>query len=120
MVATTVLNDDDTLPAHWRAAAPVLMAVGATSILISLGLCYLASPENERIIGFKVFLHSYLANYIYCLTFCIGALFFVLITNLSRASWCASRDGGVVGRAVFACACHGIAYPQWIALSMEW
>ncbi|MCC6509113.1 MAG: quinol:cytochrome C oxidoreductase [Pirellulaceae bacterium] len=92
MVATanTILNDDDSLPSHWRAAAPVLMAVGAVSILVSLALCYLASPGDQRMVGFETFLHSYLANFMYCLTFCVGALFFVLVTHLARAAWCAT------------------------------
>lgn len=89
MVAT-VLNDDDSLPGHWRAAAPVLMAVGAVSILVSLALCYFTGPADNRMLGFKTFLHSYLTNYIYCLTLCIGALFFVLVSHLARASWCAT------------------------------
>ena len=89
MVAT-VLNDDDSMPTHWKAATPVLMAVGAVCILVSLGLCYLAGNAESREFGFKTFMHSYLANFIYCLTFCIGGLFFVLITHVSRAAWCAS------------------------------
>lgn len=88
MVAT-VINDDDSLPNEWRSSAPILMAVGAVCILISLGLCYFAYSEG-RSIGFKAFMHSYLANYIYCLSFCIGGLFFVLVTNLARAGWCAT------------------------------
>ena len=89
MAATTLLNDDDTLPGHWKAAAPFLMTVGAVSILISFGLCYLAPTDGQEA-NFKVFLHSYLANFLYCLTVCIGALFFVLVTNLVRAGWCAT------------------------------
>ncbi len=85
-----VQNDDDSLPGHWRAAAPVMMAVGAVCILVSLGLCYMGGADSERAAGFQTFLHSYLANYIYCLTFCVGALFFVLVTNLARAGWCAT------------------------------
>ncbi len=86
MVAT-VLNDDDSLPSQWRAAVPVLMAVGAICILASLGLSVLLGDTGS---GYKIFLHSYLANFIYCLTFSIGALFFVLVTNLARAAWCAT------------------------------
>lgn len=89
MVAT-VLNDDDSLPTHWRAASPFLMVIGAVSILVSLGLSYfMGQGENQdQATGIRTFLHSYLANYIYCLTFCIGALFFVLVTHLVRAAWC--------------------------------
>ncbi len=89
MAATTLLNDDDTLPGQWKAAAPLLMTVGAVAILISIGLCFMAKAENQET-SYKVFLHSYLANFVYCLTICIGALFFVLVTNLARAAWCAT------------------------------
>lgn len=89
MVAT-VLNDDDSLPIHWRAASPWLMVVGFVSLLVSFALCYFAGTGDTREVGFKVFLHSYLTNYIYCLTLCIGALFFVLVSHLARAAWCAT------------------------------
>jgi hypothetical protein len=89
MVAIEI-QDDDSLPTQWRASAPVLMAVGAVCILVSLLLCYFSGSGEDRAGGFRTFLHSYLANYIYCLTFCIGGLFFVLVTNLARAGWCAT------------------------------
>lgn len=85
MVAT-VIQDDDSLPNEWRGSAPALMSVGAVCILVSLGLCYFV-PAGQ---GFRTFMHSYLTNYIYCLSFCIGGLFFVLVTNLARAGWCAT------------------------------
>lgn len=87
MVATAI-HDDDSLPTHWRAFAPYLMVLGAICILVSFGLSYLASEDQAA--GYKIFLHSYLANYVYCLTFCLGALFFVLVTHLARAAWCAT------------------------------
>ncbi len=107
--------------------APVLIAVGAVCVLVSLGLFYFAggsageahagdssaqataegdhsedehaeadshaadshAPNDQRS-NFGAFFHSYLANFIYCLSICLGALFFVMVTHLVRASWCAS------------------------------
>ena len=89
-MAANTLNDNITMPASWRAAAPILIAVGAVCVLVSLGLFqFTVSSENEAT-GFRMFFHSYLANYIYCLTFCLGALFFVLIQHVVRAGWSAS------------------------------
>ncbi len=48
------------------------------------------APSTDQVANYTVFLHSYLANFLYCLTICIGALFFVLVTNLARAAWCAT------------------------------
>ncbi len=89
-MAANTLNDNITMPASWRAAAPILVAVGAVCVLVSLGLFqFLIRSENEAT-GFRMFFHSYLANYIYCLTFCLGALFFVLVQHVVRAGWSAS------------------------------
>ncbi len=88
-MAATIPNDNITLPASWRGRAPVFVAVGAICVLLSLGLFYFsdtAHPEH----GYKGFFHSYLANFIYCLSFCLGALFFVMVQHLARASWSAS------------------------------
>ena len=89
-MAANTLNDNITMPASWRAAAPILVAVGAVCVLVSLGLFqFTVSSENEAS-GFRMFFHSYLANYIYCLSFCLGALFFVLVQHVVRAGWSAS------------------------------
>ncbi len=82
-------NDNITLPASWRGFAPVLVAVGAICVLVSLGLFYFGDTEHPEA-GFKAFFHSYLANFMYCLSFCLGALFFVMVQHLARASWSAS------------------------------
>lgn len=89
-MAAKIPSDNISLPAEWRGYAPVLIAAGSISILVSLGLCYMSGSTDGNSSGFKMFCHSYLANYIYCLTFCLGALFFVLLQHLARASWSAS------------------------------
>lgn len=82
-------NDNITLPASWRAKAPVMVAVGAVCVLISLGLFYFIDTDRPEL-GFRAFFHSYLANFMYCLSFCLGALFFVMVQHLTRASWSAA------------------------------
>ena len=89
-MVSNIPNDNVTLPANWRGMAPMLIAVGAICVLVSLGLCYFAAGADDRFVGFQVFFHSYLANYMFCLSFCLGALFFVLVQHLARASWSAS------------------------------
>lgn len=89
-MASIIPNDNITLPASWRAKAPVLIAVGAVCVLISLGLFYVSASENDKGAGFSQFMHSYLANYMFCLSLCLGALFFVMIQHLVRAGWSAS------------------------------
>jgi hypothetical protein len=88
-MATTILDDNDSLPASWRSAAPILIAAGAVCVLLSLGLFTLSSDSGDAR-GFSLFAHSYLANFIYGLSFTIGALFFCLITLVARAGWCAT------------------------------
>ena len=83
-------NDNLTLPASWRGMAPVLVAAGCVCVLVSLGLCYFASGTGDEAGGFMVFCQSYLANYMFCLSFCLGALFFVLLQHLVRAGWSAT------------------------------
>lgn len=89
-MAANIPNDNLTIPASWRGMAPVLIAVGAVCVLISLGLFYFTGSEAKPDVGFRVFFHSYLANFMFCLSFCLGALFFVLVTHLVRASWASS------------------------------
>ena len=89
-MAANTLHDNVTMPASWRAKAPILLAIGLCAVLVSLGLFHFgSSPENEAT-GFRMFFHSYLANYIYCLSFCLGALFFVLVQHVVRAGWSAT------------------------------
>ncbi len=75
------------LPDSWKAKPFLLFVVGVAAMLGSLGLGF-ATQEQDKVL--PVFLHSYLANYIYALSFGLGALFFVLIQFLCRAGWSAS------------------------------
>lgn len=85
-MAANIPHDNIILPASWRGKAPILVAVGAICVFVSLGLFYF-TDVNRPEIGYKAFFHSYLANFMFCLSFCLGALFFVMIHHLSRASW---------------------------------
>ncbi|QDV22304.1 quinol:cytochrome C oxidoreductase [Aureliella helgolandensis] len=89
-MASKIPNDNLTLPASWRSLAPVLVAVGAICVCVSLGLFYFTGGEGQESAGFSVFFHSYLANYMYCMSISLGALFFVMVQHLVRASWSAS------------------------------
>ncbi|MFO1063676.1 MAG: quinol:cytochrome C oxidoreductase [Pirellulales bacterium] len=92
-MAENVVEDDVSLPGSWRTAAPILVAVGAVCVLLSLGLFSIAggsTADEHAPSGFKIFAHSYLTNFIYGLSFTIGGLFFTLITQLARAGWCAT------------------------------
>jgi hypothetical protein len=89
-MAATIPNDNLTLPASWRGFAPVFVAVGAVCVLLSLGLFYFTGSSEDPGVGFRAFFHSYLANFMFCLSFCLGALFFVMVQHLVRAGWSAS------------------------------
>ncbi|MBX3420717.1 MAG: quinol:cytochrome C oxidoreductase [Pirellulaceae bacterium] len=85
MASHSIPNDNLTLPADWRSKAPALSAVGAVLVLLSVFLFVTISDG-----GLKGFFHSYLTNYMYCLTFCLAALFFVMVQHLVRAGWSAA------------------------------
>ncbi|MEM7473489.1 MAG: hypothetical protein AAF483_00715 [Planctomycetota bacterium] len=87
-MASNIPNDKLFLPPSWRGMASVLMIAGLICIMLSAAICYLAG--SSEVDGWTIFCHSYLANYVFCLTICLGALFFVMVTHLVRASWCAS------------------------------
>lgn len=90
-MASNIPNDSLTLPASWRGMAPILVAVGMGCVLGSMALfAFAGGGEEGESVGMSVFFHSYLANYMYCLSFCLGALFFVLVQHVVRASWSAS------------------------------
>lgn len=59
-------------------AIPLALIVGAIGIGVSLVLSGF-SP--------KAFLHIYLVNFAFVLTMCLGCLFFVTISHLTRAGW---------------------------------
>lgn len=89
-MAAHIPNDNLTLPASWRGLAPVLIAVGAVCVLLSFGLFYFTGSSENPTLSSRVFFHSYLANFMFCLSVCLGALFFVLVQYLVRAAWSAS------------------------------
>ncbi|MFN3193739.1 MAG: quinol:cytochrome C oxidoreductase [Aureliella sp.] len=89
-MASTIPNDNVTLPASWRGMAPLLLAAGCICIMVSIGLCFFASGGESRAESLSIFCRSYLANYMFCLSICLGALFFVMVQHLVRAGWSAS------------------------------
>ncbi|RMF43436.1 MAG: hypothetical protein D6753_05105 [Planctomycetota bacterium] len=89
-MATNSSSEDLTLPGGWRGKAPMLLAVGLICVLLSAGMCYFVGGEENRSVGFSAFLHSYLANFIFCLSICLGGLFFVMIQHVARAAWSAT------------------------------
>lgn len=80
------VSDNIRLPESWRAKPFMLVVVGLIAMVASLALTVVIYKGDWS----KVFFHSYLANYIYVLSFGLGALFFVLIQFLCRAGWSAS------------------------------
>ncbi len=81
--------EDYLLPARWQALALPLAAVGVVLVIISWGVFY-ASNAGEDGQQFAVFCRSYLANFMYILSFGIGGMFLTLISFLTRAGWSAS------------------------------
>lgn len=87
-MASNIPNDNLTLPASWRAMAPMFIAAGMVCLMLSIALSYFAGEDAAE--GFQIFSRSYLANYMFCLSICLGALFFVMVQHLVRAGWSAS------------------------------
>ncbi len=89
-MASNIPDDNVILPSSWRAMAPMLVAAGAVGVLASLGLSYFVTGVDGTQVGFEVFFRSYLANFAFCLSFCLGALFFVMVQHLVRSGWSAT------------------------------
>ncbi len=83
-------SNEITLPATWKSKWAVFVAIGAVCLLLSVAWCYFTASSANKAEGVKFFMHSYLVNYMYCLSFGLGALFFVLVQYLCRAGWSAS------------------------------
>ena len=121
-------SNDISLPASWKSKPALLVAVGAVCLLLSVGLSYLNAPSGAKAEGVKFFMHSYLTNYMYCLSFGLGALFFVLIQFLCRAGWSASirRLAEIVSATIpWMGSLHsnfgyGPFYQEHFALRVEW
>ncbi len=80
-------GEDVKLPEAWQKMQWPLIAIGAICLLVSLGGSLMLGSSGP---GLKFFFHSYLVNYMFALSFGLGALFFVLIQHLTRAGWSAS------------------------------
>lgn len=78
--------EDYMLPTRWQSLAIPFMVAGAITVIVSWLLQYMFSPANS----FKIFCHSYLANFMFILSFAIGGMFHVLVSFLTRAGWNAS------------------------------
>jgi hypothetical protein len=78
-------SDNIRLPQSWQSKTYLLAAAGFALILISAVVFMVSGVDVKRI-----FMHSYLANLVFCLSFGIAAMFFVLISFLTRAAWNAS------------------------------
>lgn len=63
----------------------MLVALGAVLVLVSV---FLFTRDADK--GMSAFFHSYLTNYMYCFTLCLGALFFVMVQHLVRSGWSAA------------------------------
>lgn len=84
MASENLAGDNITFPAQWRAKRMVLAAAGAVLIVVS-AILFVGFSEGEQ--GVKALFHSYLTNFMYCFTLCLGALFFVMVQHLVRAGW---------------------------------
>jgi hypothetical protein len=79
------------LPDAWRSKSPIFALVGVSCILIGVFCFFMAPSANgDRSGAFKFLTHSYLTNFIYILSFTLGALFFILVQFLTRAGWSSS------------------------------
>lgn len=56
-------------------------AVGLVMLAVAAGLGFARSDS------FAQFFHSYLVSFVFCLSLCLGALFFVAVNHLTRATW---------------------------------
>ena len=79
------------LPEAWRAKTPIFAFAGVVCILFGAA-CFFMTPtaEGTNSQAFRYLAHSYLANFIYILSFTLGALFFILVQFLTRAGWSSS------------------------------
>ena len=85
MTTQQIDSESIRLPQAWQGKAWLLLAVGLALIFAS-AFVFMVSGLDVR----RYFWHSYLANFMYCMTFGIAAMFFVLISFLTRAGWNAS------------------------------
>jgi hypothetical protein len=77
--------EDYLLPKTWQSLAIPILGVGVGLVLLSSFLFMLVGGKTG-----KLFCHSYLTNFMYVLSFTIGAMFLVLVSFLTRAGWSAT------------------------------
>ena len=82
MTTHKIESDSIKLPESWQGKAVMLALVGFVLICLS-GLVFFL---GERPLGLRTLMHSYLANFVYCISFGIGAMFFVLISFFALKS----------------------------------
>jgi hypothetical protein len=85
MTTQPIDSESIRLPQTWQSKRYLLAFAGLALIFVSAMVFLLSGADVKR-----YFMHSYLANWIYCMSFGIAAMFFVLISFLTRASWNAS------------------------------
>ncbi len=78
--------EDYQLPGSWQAMSIPLMAIGV--VLVAASYFVQIGVGGEK--SFAIFAHSYLANFMYILSFAIGSMFLVLVFHVARAGWSAS------------------------------
>jgi len=79
------------LPESWRSKAPIFVSMGLLCLAVGAGCCFFGpTVEGDNETGFRYMAHSYLANFMYILSFTLGALFFILVQFLTRAGWSSS------------------------------
>ena len=76
-----VIERQPFLGAHAARWAAITFFTGLGLVLISIGIGVVAGD------GLKRFLFSYLHNYVFFVSLGLGALFFVMLQHLTRASW---------------------------------
>ncbi len=98
MTTNKIESDSIQLPESWQGKAVMLALAGLILICVSVLVFFM----GERPLGLRTLMHSYLANFMFCISFGIGAMFFVLISFLTRASWNASmrRWGEIVSMTI--------------------
>ncbi len=89
MEITEAKPEDYLLPAKWQTLSIPMALVGVGLVVASWPLFAMA-PVKEGSSVFSLFCHSYLANFMYILSFGIGGMFLTLVSFLTRAGWSAS------------------------------
>ncbi len=87
-MTTTKSNDNLKLPEAWAGKYLWCFTLGVILIAASGLVFFVGATSNPE--GLRFAMHSYLANFIYAISFGIGGMFFVLVSFLTRAGWSAS------------------------------